>query len=68
MFGDFCLYLFYSDLCRTYAYIFNSLKICEQVLYSSLLVCIGFVVAYSIPMEYVHKFLVFLTHEEVLGV
>ena len=25
-------------------------------------------VAYSIPMEYVHKFLVFLTHEEVLGV
>ena len=38
------------------------------MMYFSVLTCIGLVPAYSIPGGYVQKFLVFLTHEEVLGV
>ena len=51
------LYLFCCDC------IFNSLKICAQIL-----ACIRSVPACSILGGCVHKFLVFMTHEEVFGV
>ena len=47
---------FSSDWYEIYAYIFNSRRICAQVLYSFLLIGIRSVVAYSIPEGYVHKF------------
>ena len=44
-----------SDWYRSCACTFNSRKICAQVLYSSLLTCMVFMPAYSIPIRYVHK-------------
>ena len=46
---------FSSNLYGISAYIFNSRRISAQVLYSSFLTCIGFVPAYSILGEYMHK-------------
>ena len=49
------LALGWPGLHRIYAYIFNSWRICTQVLYSSLLTCMESMPAYSIPGVYVHK-------------
>ena len=70
-----CLHIqFPRDMCtnfglyKVFTCIFNSRRISAQVLYSSFLIDMGFVPTYSILGGYMHKFLLFLTHEEVLGV
>ena len=51
-----------SDLHRVCACIFNSWKVCAQILYSSLLTGMGSVLVYSILEGYVHKFFGVLTY------
>ena len=53
-----CAQLLYFNFARLgviCAFIFNFLRICAQVLCSSFLICMGFVPACSILVEYVHK-------------